>query len=114
MIEKQIQKPDQIFGFDFKVPQKEKLLDPTLTITTPPRIPPDFPFGGGGGKPFGDMGFGGSGFFGDEPKSRRKFFRVWDIPDEPFGAVKVGVGYYEDKPYSFDELSIREPASGFF
>jgi len=88
--------------------------DLSLILTTPTPFPPEItpktpipeePFGRG--FPF-DFPFGGAGGgAGLDDKSYRKYFRLYDIADVPFGEVEYGIGYFIDKPYEIERLPRR-------
>jgi len=91
---KQGWKFEQTFGVPYEQPF-EKVPD----IPPVPDIFPDPKIGKGGLFPFGDMSY-----VGNDERSFGRFFRVYDVAKEPFGEVKVGLGYFEDRPYAFSEV----------
>jgi len=91
------QKQGYVFKQIFDVPY-----DKPVDIV--PEIPPEISgvprTGKGGLFPFGD-----SSYVDNDAKGFGKFFRVYDVGKEPFGEIKVRLGYFEDEPYAFNEIT---------
>jgi len=55
--------------------------------------------------PIGRLRFGDGGSIGsDWNQDWNKFYRVYDIAKQPFGKVKVGLGYFQDQPFEFFDI----------
>lgn len=55
--------------------------------------------------PIGRFKFGDGGSIGsDWNQDWNKFYRVYDIAKQPFGKVKVGLGYFQDQPFEFFDI----------
>jgi hypothetical protein len=84
---------EQIFDVPYEQPFEKIPKEPI------PQIPFGVPIPKGGLFPFGDVSYTDK-----DERGIGKYFRVYDIAKEPFGDVKVGLGYFEDRPYAFNEL----------
>lgn len=89
-------KTSGVYGPDFN----EVSLYDTIEIQRGKGLFPEIPL------PYLQQESGGA-FNPFDEKAFQKYFRVFDVAKTPFGAVKVGLGYYEDFGAPFEELQIK-------